>query len=150
TEQMLRRLVGEHIALTSHKAPDLGRIRADAGQVEQVLVNLVVNARDAMPDGGALHIELSNVTLAEGARPSTLAPGRYVRLSVIDNGSGMDSETVSHIFEPFFTTKEEGRGTGLGLSTVYGIVDQAGGAIDVESEIGRGTSFHVYFPETLD
>ncbi len=149
TEKMLRRLIGEDVELTCVSQAGLGLVRADLGQVEQVLVNLVVNARDAMPGGGKLHIELNNVEFngsAAGGR-SGAEPGRYVRLSVSDTGGGMTPEIVSHIFEPFFTTKEEGKGTGLGLATVYGIVQQSGGTIEVESQPGAGTTFRIYLPE---
>jgi len=151
-QQMLGRLLDENIALTSTAQPDLWRVRADAGQIEQVVINLVINARDAMPNGGTLHIELKNEVLSE--RPARggphLPPGSYVRLSVTDSGCGMNAEMVSRIFEPFFTTKPEGRGTGLGLATVYSIVEQASGAIDVDTEVGRGTTFHVYLPRTTE
>jgi CheY-like chemotaxis protein len=129
-------------------APKLGRVRADPGQIEQVLINLSINARDAMPDGGELHIELFNADIdavAAAARPG-FTPGRYVCLSVGDNGSGIAPEILAHIFEPFFTTKDEGKGTGLGLATVYGIAKQNQGYVDVDSSVGTGTTFRVYFP----
>jgi len=149
-EQMLHRIISEDIELVTSIGPDLGRVRADRGQIEQVLLNLVVNARDAMPNGGKLKITVANAEV--GAAPHdvthTPLPGRYVRLSVGDTGHGMDQETVARIFEPFFTTKEAGRGTGLGLAVVYGIVQEAGGLIDVDTALGRGTTFHVYLPAT--
>jgi CheY-like chemotaxis protein len=145
---LLRRLIGEDIQFVSKLDPANGRLRADQAQLEQVLVNLVVNARDAMPRGGTLTIETAQVELVRSPvyHLTPLPPGPYVRLAVSDTGCGMDRKTQSHIFEPFFTTKGEGKGSGLGLSTVYGIVTQCGGAIDVSSRVGHGTRFDLYFP----
>jgi signal transduction histidine kinase len=147
-ESLLRRLIGEDIQLVSQLDQTNGRLRADQAQLEQILVNLVVNARDAMPKGGTLTIETAQVELTRSPvyHLTPLPPGPYVRLAVSDTGCGMDRKTQSHIFEPFFTTKEEGKGTGLGLSTVFGIVTQCGGAIDVSSRVGHGTRFDLYFP----
>jgi len=148
-ERLLRPLIGENIDLAARLAPDAGHTRADAGQLEQVLMNLVVNAKDAMPSGGSLTIRTQKVAVDETHRggQTFIRPGNYVLLSVSDTGMGMDKETQSRIFEPFFTTKEKGKGTGLGLSTVYGIVKQTGGYVMVQSEEGRGTTFHIYLPQ---
>jgi len=147
-EKMLRRLIGEDVELSTRRPQGLDRVKADPGQIEQILMNLVVNARDAMPDGGKLAIEVANVDLDDAfvrSHPGS-RPGRFVIIEVSDSGMGMDAEVQSHIFEPFFTTKEAGKGTGLGLATVYGIVKQNDGYIEVESAPGRGATFRVYLP----
>jgi CheY-like chemotaxis protein len=144
-EKMLRRLLGEDVALTCYVETPAPRVKADPGLLEQVLMNLAVNARDAMPRGGELEMRISTVELS-APRSADLPAGSYTVLSVADTGIGMDPATQTRIFEPFFTTKEPGRGTGLGLSTVFGIVQQSGGSISVFSELGKGTRFDVYLP----
>jgi PAS domain S-box-containing protein len=148
TESMLRRLIGEDVELVTVLGADPGRVKADSTQIAQVLLNLSVNARDAMPDGGTLTIETRRVELGHGGAdaPAGVATGPHVLLSVTDSGCGMDADTLGHIFEPFFTTKEEGKGTGLGLATVLGIVKQNGGHVVVESERGQGSVFKIYLP----
>jgi two-component system, cell cycle sensor histidine kinase and response regulator CckA len=150
-ERLLRPLIGENIDLTTKLTPNVGHTRADAGQLEQVIMNLVVNAKDAMPDGGRILIQTSEADPDTARREhSLIEPGTYILLSVSDTGAGMDRETLSRIFEPFFTTKEKGKGTGLGLSTVYGIVKQGGGYIFAQSEPGCGTTFRIYLPRVAD
>src|SRR5262249_18403012 len=147
--RLVRPLIGENVELITVLSPEATHTRADAGQLEQVLMNLVVNAKDAMPTGGKLTIQTQNIVIDESHRPEQqfIRPGNYVTLSVSDRGMGIDKETQSRILEPFFTTKEKGKGTGLGLSTVYGIVKQSGGYVMVQSEQGRGTIFNIYLPQ---
>jgi PAS domain S-box-containing protein len=149
TKKMLDRMIGEDVQMTTSLEPKLSRIKTDQGQIEQVLMNLAVNARDAMPRGGKLVIGTQNTQIDEAfARhyPYPVKTGAYVLLTVSDTGSGMDAATQARVFEPFFTTKEKGKGTGLGLSTVYGVVKQSGGYIDIQSELGTGTTFRIYLP----
>ncbi|HTZ74505.1 MAG TPA: PAS domain S-box protein [Candidatus Aquilonibacter sp.] len=150
-EKMLRRMIGEDVELTISLGPSLGRIRADQGQIEQVIMNLAVNSRDAMPNGGKLVIETMNFEIDRAFAARYAYPvlaGPYILLTVADSGTGMDAATQQRIFEPFFTTKEKGKGTGLGLSTVYGVVKQSSGYIDVYSTLGKGTTFNIYLPRT--
>jgi two-component system cell cycle sensor histidine kinase/response regulator CckA len=150
--KMLRRLIGMHIELTTNLAMELGQVKAEQSQIEQVIVNLVVNARDAMPEGGELLIETSNLDVNENLASSLpfLQPGPYVLLTVTDTGVGMDANTRRHIFEPFFTTKGPGKGTGLGLATVYGVAKQSGGGVTVDSEPGKGSTFKIFLPQTQE
>jgi two-component system cell cycle sensor histidine kinase/response regulator CckA len=150
-ERLLRPLIGENIELVTRLSTQTGHTRADAGQLEQVIMNLVVNAKDAMPEGGKLTVQSSDVTVRQNfSAHRFIQPGRYAVISVADTGHGMDTETQSRIFEPFFTTKEKGKGTGLGLSTVYGIVKQSSGYVFAESELGAGTTFYVYLPRVKE
>jgi len=145
---MLRRLLGEEVKMRTNLDPHIGTVRIDPGQIEQVLINLAVNGRDAMPNGGSTTIETANISLDQAAcsdQPGT-APGPYVMLAVSDSGVGLAPEARAHLFEPFFTTKEKGKGTGLGLATIYGAVTQAGGLVTVSSELGHGTTFRIYLP----
>ncbi len=151
-EQMAQRLVGEAVSLVTKLAPDLLPVKADPVQIQQVIINLILNSRDAMPQGGKVTVESANVDLSQPTRLryDTIPPGEYVMLAVSDEGLGMDETVQAHLFEPFFTTKEEGQGTGLGMSTVYGIVKQSSGHIEVLSSVGEGTSIKIYFPVTKD
>jgi len=151
-DRMLLRLIGEDIELVTVLGINIGRVKADPGQIEQVVVNLALNARDAMPKGGRLNIETSGEDLDESSihQYGDLPPGSYAKLVFRDNGTGIDKETIPHIFEPYFTTKEVGKGTGLGLATVYGIIRQSGGDVRVESEPGKGSTFTILLPRTSE
>jgi CheY-like chemotaxis protein len=143
---MLRRLIGEHVTLSWHPGVDLWPVRIDPGQIDQILVNLMANARDAIADVGAVVIHTENVPVSSSTLYPALSPGEYVRLAVVDDGVGMDDETQRHLFEPFYTTKPLGKGTGLGMASVDGIVRQNGGTITVESRVGSGTTVNVFLP----
>jgi signal transduction histidine kinase len=151
-EPLLVLTVREDVRLETLLAPDLCAVTADELQIEQVIMNLVLNARDAMPKGGQLTIRTANVSLDEAhvSDHPELVPGRYVVLEVADSGDGIDAETMAHLFEPFYTTKEQGKGTGMGLASVYGISRQSGGVIEVASELGHGSTFTVYLPSAGD
>ena len=150
SKSMLERVIGEDIHFASNLAAEIGLVEADRTQLEQVILNLAINARDAMPHGGKLSFTSQNAQIrnSETNQAPHIPAGDYVLLEVSDTGTGMDSKTLEHIFDPFFTNKEMGRGTGLGLSTVYGIVKQSGGHIEVESALGKGTTFRIYLPQT--
>jgi signal transduction histidine kinase len=152
TRSMLRRLIGENIRQEMLTAPDLGLVRADQGQLEQVLINMAINARDAMPAGGKLTVETANVTPAQDHAARSIEPKaeRYVMLSISDTGTGIPADVLPHIFEPFFTTKDDGKGTGLGLSTCQGIIEQASGHITAHSDPQTGTTFKIYLPRVDD
>ncbi len=149
TDNLIRKFLGKAIQLETTPAADLGKTKVDPHQMEQVLINLVVNARDAMPQGGRLEIRTANAEFDQASRngQSELKPGRYVEIRIKDSGCGMSEDVQAHIFEPFFTTKGKDKGTGLGLATAYGVIKQAGGSIIVESAPGRGTTFHIYLPQ---
>jgi CheY-like chemotaxis protein len=149
-EKLLERLIGENIDLVAVQGAELGRVKADPGQMGQVIMNLVMNGRDAMPDGGTLTIETANVKRDDVHGQPHVGSGGYVMLSVSDTGCGMDAETKARLFMPFFTTKEAGKGTGLGLSMVYGIVNRSGGHIRIASEPGKGSAFKIYLPRVED
>jgi len=151
-EKMLRRLLGEDILLVTRLDPEIDLVRADPGQLEQVLVNLAVNSRDAMPSGGTITIGTHTVEFGSALELGgyAIAPGPYVRIDFEDTGTGMDTATLARVFEPFFTTKEKGKGTGLGLATAYGIIKQSGGYIACDSEPGRGTRFQIFLPRSLE
>jgi CheY-like chemotaxis protein len=151
-ERLVRRLLGEEVELLTALAPDLNSVRVDPGQIEQVIMALALNAREAMPSGGTLRLETANVALSdpELLEIADIPPGPYVLLTIQDSGVGMDGEVLAHIFEPFFTTKGPGQGTGMGLATAYGIVRQSGGGIMVESAPGCGATFRIYFPRAID
>jgi two-component system cell cycle sensor histidine kinase/response regulator CckA len=152
TEKMVRRLIGEDIELVLNLDPEIGNIKADPNHIEQAMVNLTVNSRDAMPSGGRISIETKNAYLDDNYARTHLGvrTGAFVMIAVSDTGHGMDAATRRRIFEPFFTTKERGKGTGLGLATVYGMVKQAGGDIWVYSELSKGSTFKLYFPRVGD
>jgi len=148
TSRMLNRVIGDEVELTTDLSPNLGLVKIDSGQFVQVIINMAINARDAMPQGGKLRISTKSVIIQQGqaSQLHILAPGKYVAVTIADTGAGMTEEVKAHLFEPFFTTKELGKGTGLGLSTCYGIIRQAGGHIEVASEPGQGAAFTIYLP----